>query len=266
MDAPLDFAVRTAKQAGELLQGYFRQGSLHARLKSDHSVVTEADLAADRLIEQTIHEAYPHDVLLSEELQPGFQPNAGETVWIIDPLDGTTNFSLGLQIWGVSIARVVEGYTDIAAIYFPMLGEMYTAQRGLGAYMNGERLALGTGAQPKPASFFSCCSRTFRHYQVSVPYKARILGSAAYSFCTLCRGAALVVFDATPKIWDIAGVWLVVEEAGGIIETYDGIRPFPLRPGVVYERQVFTTIAAATPELVSRARRQIRPKTQKQER
>lgn len=263
MENPLDFAVRTAKQAGDLLQSYFRQGSITASLKSDHSVVTEADLAADHLIARAIRKAFPEDSILSEELQPALQPVSGQVVWVVDPLDGTTNFSLGLQIWGVSIARISNGYCDVAALHFPMLGETYTAQTGHGAALNGERLALNSAINPHPASFFSCCSRTFRNYQVSIPYKPRILGSAAYSFCTVSRGSALVVFDATPKIWDIAAAWLVVEEAGGIIETYDGIAPFPLRPGVNYESQVFTTLAAATPELAVQARRQIRPINQK---
>lgn len=257
MEAPLDFAIRTTMHVGSLLQDYFRQGALRARLKSDHSVVTDADLAADRFIENAIRESFPQELLLSEEQKPDFKPDSNQVVWIIDPLDGTTNFSLGLHIWGVSIARVVKGYTDSAAIYFPMLEELYTAQRGHGAYLNGERLLLTEASKPKPASFFSCCSRTFRHYQVNLPYKARILGSAAYSFCTLCSGAARIVFDATPKIWDIAGAWLVVEEAGGAIESYDGIQPFPLRPEIDYEKQVFTTLAAATPDFVSRARQKI---------
>lgn len=260
METPLDFAAQTAMRVGKVLQDYFRQGALNARLKSDHSVITEADLAADRIIEIALNESFPQELRLSEEQKLNFRPDAEQVIWIIDPLDGTTNFSLGLPIWGISIARVSHGFSDIAAIYFPMLEELYTAQRGRGAYMNGERLVLSEATRPRPASFFSCCSRTFRNYQVSLPYKARILGSAAYSFCTLCSGAARVVFDATPKIWDIAGAWLIVEESGGAIESYDGIQPFPLRPEIDYEKQVFTTLAASTPDLLSRARQNIRPK------
>lgn len=263
MESPLEFAIHTASQVGHLLQDYFRKGALNTRLKHDHSVVTDADLAADRFIEKAIHTSYPNDLLMSEEQKPDFKLNSDQIVWIIDPLDGTTNFSLGLHIWGVSIARIVQGYPDTAAIYFPMLDEMYAAQRGHGATLNGEQLVLGEVLKPKPASFFSCCSRTFRHYRVNLPYKARILGSAAYSFCTLCSGAARVVFDATPKIWDIAGAWLLVEEAGGAIASFDDLQPFPLRPEIDYEKQVFTTLAAATPDFVAQARQKIRLKDSK---
>ena len=142
MSGPLQFATELARKTGELLLEYFHPAGSETRLKFDHSVVTEADLAADRLVEQAVRETYPQDLLLSEELHPSLSPGQQRAVWVVDPLDGTTNFSLGLPIWGVSIARVVNGMPETSAIYFPLLDELYSAQAGMGAFWNGKRLQV----------------------------------------------------------------------------------------------------------------------------
>lgn len=262
-DEPLAFAAQLAQQVGKLLLGYFHSDELHAELKSDRSVVTQADLAADRVIKSAIRGAYPNDFLLSEERQPGeanLEIATDRAVWIVDPLDGTTNFSLGLHYWGVLLARLVNGRPEIAVMYFPAIDELYTAQRGRGAYLNQALLRVKPPEANRPLSFFACCSRTFRCYQVSVPYKARILGSAAYTLCTVARSTAILGFEATAKIWDLAAPWLVVSEAGGAVETLDGSQPFPLIAGTDYTTQNFPVLAAANAEIAARAHQQILPK------
>lgn len=263
METPLEFATRLAKQAGALLHDHFCSGELRASLKSDRSVVTSADLAADQLIQQAIRERFPNDLLLSEELQPKFEPGAAETnraVWIVDPLDGTTNFSLGLVYWGVLIARLMDGLPIIAAAYFPAVGELYTAQKDHGAWLNGAPLVIHPPNENRPLSFFACCSRTYRRYEVRVPFKARILGSAAYTFCSVARGIAVLGFEATPKIWDLAAPWLVVCEAGGVIEAHNSDQPFPIRTGIDYSTVHFPTLAGANREYFEHARQWITPK------
>jgi myo-inositol-1(or 4)-monophosphatase len=264
MQSHLTFAVQLARQAGELILPYYRKAGLHLSLKADKSVVTEADLAADHWIAGEIKKAYPDDILLSEELSTTSPTNTGGNhIWIIDPIDGTTNFSLGLHIWGVLIAHLVGGWPEDAVLYFPVIDELYTARRGEGAFFNGAPLQVRPPDPNRPSAFFSCCSRTYRRYHVSIPYKARILGSSAYSFCAVARGAAIVSFETTTKIWDIAGAWLLVREAGGEIETYDGSQPFPIKPAFDYAKQSFPTLAAATPELLLKSRQQIQPKENK---
>jgi len=260
MQSKLEFAIQTSRKAGRLLLDYFQRPGTQADLKADHSVVTEADIAADKLIAKDIQGSYPADWILSEELQTSTPDYKGKSVWIVDPLDGTTNFSLGLPIWGVLIALTVDGWPELASLYFPAIDELYTVQRGQGSYLNGKQITVKPPDPKKPWSFFSCCSRTFRNYTVSIPYKTRILGSAAYSLCCVARGIALLGFEATPKIWDITGVWLLVQEAGGVIETYDDSTPFPLIPGKDYSRQDYPTLAAATLQLISKAHSQIQPK------
>jgi myo-inositol-1(or 4)-monophosphatase len=263
MAEPLSFALQLAQEIGELLLGYFQSDELRAELKSDHSLVTQADLAADRFIKEAIYRTFPDDLLLSEEKQPGeasLEVAADRAVWIADPLDGTTNFSLGLHYWGVLLARLVNGWPVLGVLYFPLVHELYHAQGGQGAYLNHQPLRIKAPEAKRPLSFFSCCSRTFRQYQVSVPYKARILGSAAYSLCMVARTSAILSFEATAKIWDLAAAWLVVTEAGGVVETLDGSRPFPLSAGTDYTQTSYPVLAAANPLISERAHRQILPR------
>jgi len=259
MDPVVDFATRLAQKAGGFLRQNFNTRGIQAYVKTDRSAVTDIDLATDRLIAEEIKQNFPNEGFLSEEISPTYTSES-PAAWVIDPLDGTTNYALGLPFWGVSIARLQDGYPDLAGIYFPPLDEMYVAQRNQGAFLNGERIQVKPPLKAQPFSFFSCCSRTHRLYTIHVPYKSRILGSAAYSLCSLGKGMAVLAFEATAKIWDIAGAWLVVTEAGGIIGTLDGSQPFPLIPGTDYSTKDFPILGAATASLAARARQQILPK------
>jgi len=254
----LKFISQLAQNTGDLLVKYFQPAGTRANLKADRTVVTDADLAADDLIRTSLQRSYPNDGILSEELGTVF-PTEKERVWVVDPLDGTTNFSLGLHHWGVSIALLVNGWPQIAALYFPLLNECYTAQKGSGAFLNGKALIAKPPEKDQPASFFSCCSRTFRRYQVNVQYKARILGSAAYGLISVARGSAVLDFEATPKVWDFAASWLIMHEAGGFMQALDGSELFPLIPGTEYCDKSFPTLAAATLPEIERGRRQIIP-------
>ena len=258
MDGTLEFAATLARQTGDLLMDYYGGQKAQASLKADKSVVTEADLAADRFIAAAISERFPGDRILSEELAPALVESENQTLWVVDPLDGTTNFSLGLPFWGVSIARLQGGYPEVGALYFPLLDELYTTQRGAGAFFNNQRLQVRSPDPSQPWSFFSCCSRTFRDYEIGIKYKPRILGSAAYSLCCVARSIALIAFEATPKVWDIAAAWLLVEEAGGAMGTLDGSKPFPPVFTQDHNRMHYPTLAATAPGLLEEARKQIR--------
>jgi myo-inositol-1(or 4)-monophosphatase len=255
-----NFAVDLATQAGTLLKERFQPTGTPATLKSDHSFVTEADLAADRLITQAIHQYAPAELILSEEMHTGID-SIEPAVWIVDPLDGTTNYSLGMQVWGVSIARLVAGEPVLGVLYFPLTGEIYVAEKGLGAFCNDRRIHVQGPDPSRPWPFFACCSRTHRRYSVDIPYKPRIYGSAAYSFCMLARGAACVTFEATPKVWDLAAVWLLVGEAGGSLARLKGETPFPLSPYRDYAKVSYPTLAAASNALLEVSLGQITAKS-----
>lgn len=259
MNNTLHFAETLARQAGSLLTEFFQLNGIESTQKADHTVVTQADLAADDLIRSAIQAAYPEDQILTEESGiTQYRPD--RPMWIIDPLDGTTNFSLGLHTWGVSIARLVDGYPDIAAIYFPLYSELYTAKRGEGAFLNQQPLQIDPQNAQRTTAFFACCSRTFRRYQVGVRYKTRILGAAAYDFCCVARGAAIAGFQVTPKIWDIAGGWLVLEEAGGSAQLHGGGSPFPYTVMEGFERISYPTVMAANASLGEKVRSQLIPR------
>ncbi len=256
------FAENLAQEAGDLLEDYFTLEGVYAEHKADFTVVTEADLAADSLLRQKIQAAYPDDLILTEEsLKIDLNPD--QPLWVVDPLDGTTNFSLGLHTWGVSIARLVSGYPQTGALYFPHLKELYSVERGEGAMLNHQPLKIRQKDHQPKTSFFACCSRTMRRYDVNLKYKTRILGAAAYDFCAVARGAAIAAFQATPKIWDIAAGWLVLEEAGGLVELYGGASPFPYLPQGAYSDQIYPTMMAANPKVAELMRRSIKRRPEK---
>ncbi|MGD2027463.1 MAG: inositol monophosphatase family protein [Anaerolineales bacterium] len=256
MTDTLTFAENLAREAGQMLTSYFNLQGTSTATKEDKTLVTDADLAADSLIRDSIQSAFPDDHVLTEEtgITP---PETDRPLWVIDPLDGTTNFSLGLHTWGVSIARLAGGYPKVAALYFPLFGELYSSRRGAGAFLNGQPLEINPAHAARRTAFFTCCSRTFRRYEVTVRYKTRILGSAAYDFCCVARGAAIAGFQATPKIWDIAAGWLVLEEAGGSAQLHSEGSPFPFRVKSGYQKVNYPTVMAANPDLGEKIRSQI---------
>jgi myo-inositol-1(or 4)-monophosphatase len=262
MSEQLSFAIDLAYKVGDLLLRHYRSTSKEIRIKEDHTLVTKADLEADEMILNSIKLAYPDDNWLSEESNASSNNDISDrkhAVWVIDPLDGTTNFSLGLEYWGVSLARLIDGSPDLGVVYFPLLDELYIGHKGFGAMKNNKALHIDPEEYSK-MSFFTCCSRTFRRYQVDIPYKTRILGCASYTFCAVARGSAILGFEATPKIWDIAAAWLIVKEAGGEIRTLDGTYPFPLQSEIDYSTQSFPTLAAGSSERWMWGRQRIIPR------
>ena len=263
-ESPLDFTEKLIRAAGTMLRGYYQNADLLTSIKADKSVITEADEIVDRFIGEQIHLYYPNEWILSEEVNPILSELDSQTQtsagWIVDPIDGTTNFSLGLPVWGILCTRVVKGWPQLTAMYFPIIDELYTAVAGGGAWLNGQQIQVESAWLLNRKSFFACCTRTHRLYEVSIPYKVRILGSSAYTFCLVARGVARIGFDATPKIWDIAGAWLLVKEAGGIIESFSGESPFPLVPDTGFSSKSYPTLAATTTDQLAKARDQIQIK------
>jgi len=241
----LEFATQLAKDAGSILQKFYNPNGIKADLKTDGTVITEADVASNNLIQESIKQNFPDDGILSEEGDTIF-PYDRNYVWVIDPLDGTTNFSLGLHHWGVSIARLKDGIPNVAALYFPVLNELFTSSQGGGAIFNGSELLHCHSKTGSPETFFSCCSRTHAHYHVEIPFKTRMLGSAAYGLITVVKGSAKLAFEGTPKVWDYAGSWLITTEAGGIIKSLDGNCLFPLIPGEDYGQRSNPVLAAGS--------------------
>jgi len=238
-----DFAKGIAIEAGTLAAEAFRHSD--ARRKRDGSLVTLADEANDSLITARIKAAYPDHAVLSEEQTTVYDP-ADEFTWVVDPIDGTTNFARGLLIWGVSIALLHEGAPIIGVVHFPLLDETYAAMRGLGATRNGHPIHGATDTKADDQHLMMQCTRTVKRYRVRTPLKARTLGSAAYHMTKVADGTALAGIETTPKVWDLAAVALIISEAGALLVKADGAPVFPL-PSVRrdYGAESITSVAAA---------------------
>ncbi len=247
----LAFAKSAAVETGKLLQDRFYNGSRQGELKADQTLVTKADRDADRLLQDLIGKKFPGDGILSEEGSTVLPQN--EHVWVLDPLDGTVNFSLGLHYWGVSIAHLEHGVPQTAAVYFPLIDELYTASIGEGAELNGTQILVSVPQVDSPYSVFVHCSRMHDLYQVTLPYKTRSLGAAAYHLCLVTKGTALLAFESTPKLWDFAASWLIIKEAGGEIRANGDLQPFPAQRDINYNSQAYPILAAASKAVMDKA-------------
>jgi myo-inositol-1(or 4)-monophosphatase len=247
----LAFAKSAAVETGKKLLDHFYNGNRQGKLKADQTLVTKADRDADRLLQDLIGKEFPGDGILSEEGSTVFPGN--EHVWVLDPLDGTVNFSLGLHYWGVSIAHLEHGVPQTAAVYFPVIDELYTASSGEGAELNGTQILVSDPPVDSPYSVFVHCSRMHDRYQVTLPYKTRSLGAVAYHLCLVTKGTALLAFESTPKLWDFAASWLIIKEAGGVIRANGDLQPFPAQSGIKYNDQAYAILAATSEAIMDKA-------------
>jgi myo-inositol-1(or 4)-monophosphatase len=242
-----DLALELALEAGQLAADAFRHSE--ARRKGDGTLVTLADERNDQIITAGIKAAHPDHAVLSEEQDTVYDP-ANEFTWVIDPIDGTTNFARGLLIWGVSIALLHHGQPVVGVVHFPLLQETYAAIIGRMATRNGEKIKSAADKEAGDQQLIMQCTRTARHYRVETPLKARILGSAAYHMTKVADGAALASIETTPKIWDLAAVALILSEAGALLTTLDGEPIFPT-PAVRHDylSHAYPSLAAANEDI-----------------
>jgi myo-inositol-1(or 4)-monophosphatase len=243
------------QQAGQRLLADF--GKVQASQKADGSLVTQADQWADRFLREQISVAFPDHGLLTEENEQVF-PDKG-WCWVVDPLDGTTNFTRGIPIWGISLALLYQGTPVFGYVYMPPLGQAFHgfwqvprdyANCPNGAFLNNQ--AIHASRDEITANhFFSFCVRSLHLWQPGFPCKARLLGSAAYNFLMVATGATLGGIEATPKIWDIAGAWVIVQAAGAVWVPLGELKPlFPLVAGVDYGQRDYPTLVASREDFV----------------
>jgi myo-inositol-1(or 4)-monophosphatase len=232
MHPMLNIAVRAARKAGNLIaKSYETPDAVEAFQKGSNDFVTNIDREAEHLITEVIRKAYPHHTIIGEE-QGQLLGDDNEVQWIIDPLDGTTNFIKRLPHFSVSIAVRVKGKTEVAVVYDPMRNELFTATRGQGAQLNGYRLRcatakdlngtiLATGfpfkTKQHSATYMNIVSKLF----VSCA-DFRRTGSAALDLAYVAAGRVDGFFEIGLKPWDFSGGELLVREAGGIVTDFVG--------------------------------------------
>ena len=231
----LNFAIQTARDAGRLLAEKFGR-ALQVSNKGDIDLVTEADLASERLIVERVRSYHPRHAILTEEAgdvaAAGGAPS--EYKWIVDPLDGTTNYAHGYPVFCVSIALEHEGRVVVGVVYDPLRDELFAAERGGGATLNGRRArvsetddlnrALLCTGFPYDVRERGDFARHFRNFIMSAQ-SVRRDGAAALDLAYVACARFDGFYEEGLRPWDVAAGVLLVEEAGGRVTHYDG-QPF----------------------------------------
>lgn len=229
----MDDLLKTCEQAAragakELLSW---RGRFQAREKAPADLVTDADLASQAAVREVIATKYPHHLFLGEEKAAHVDVGEDEYVWVVDPLDGTTNYIHGYPCYAVSVA-VAHGSKLMAGVIFdPLANELYAAELGAGAYCNGERLAtsevkcvddalVAVSLPPRVGPDSPDLADMVRVIQVS--QAVRRSGSAALNLAYVAQGRLDAFWATKIQPWDVAAGVLLVREAGGIVTGRDG--------------------------------------------
>src|SRR2546421_7193901 len=228
----LDFAIQTARDAGRILAERFGRASLRVQNKGDIDLVTEADLAAERLIVERIRSHYPRHAILAEEAgDVAREGPASDYKWIVDPLDGTTNYAHGYPCFCVSIGLEHKGELEIGVVYDPIRDEMFAAERGQGASLNGRRISVSRTLNLSAALL--CTGFPYdvrernefaRHFAnfIMAAQGVRRDGAAALDLAYVAAGRFDGFWEEGLKPWDVAAGALILEEAGGRGSNYQG--------------------------------------------
>jgi myo-inositol-1(or 4)-monophosphatase len=227
---PVDIAADVAREAGALLLTFTAE-TKNVRKKGAVNLVTAADIASQELIVARLAAAFPDHSILAEEEGLGHTAGA-EHLWIIDPLDGTTNYSHGYPVFGVSIALSINGQVTAGAVFNPNSGEMFTAERGRGAALNGKPIHVSTTAEVNDALLVTGVPYWIREKPegIMAKFKAfsvraqgvRRSGAASLDMCEVACGRADGFWEEGLAPWDTAAGSLLIEEAGGRLSNFSG--------------------------------------------
>jgi myo-inositol-1(or 4)-monophosphatase len=232
----LNIATKAAFEAGKVIsRGLNRLQGLSVHAKGVNDYVSEVDVQAEQAIINTVRQYYPDHAIMAEE--SGEHANKSDFLWIIDPLDGTTNYLHGFPMFAVSIALQYLGKLVVAVVYNPRTDELFTATRGGGAFLNQKRLRvsktsvlqsalIGTGFPFRDFTYLDTYLAMFRDV---LPKTSGIRrpGSAAMDLAYLAAGRLDGFWEIGLSPWDIAAGVLLIEEAGGIVTNFDGTPGLP---------------------------------------
>ena len=228
-------------------------GNISASNKSDGSLITSCDLWSDKTIVDGLSSIAPNEGVLSEEGEK-LVPDTN-AYWIVDPLDGTTNFAAGIPYWSISVARFVEGTPQSSFLIIPTLKKKFVAIKGQGVWLNNKKINVNKNNQKSEC--VSLCSRSIKILQKKpnsiFPGKIRLLGVSSLNLTSVAMGQTFGAIESTPKIWDIAAAWLLLEELNCSIEWLE-MNPLNLISGKDLQDINFPLIAARTREKIKMLR------------
>lgn len=229
----LEFAKGLAQEAGVIMKRYFRADDIATEWKEDNSPITIADKTINSLVIERVKEAFPEHGVLGEE--ESFEPNR-KRVWIVDPIDGTSPYSLGMPLSTFCLALVDEGRVQVSVVYDPVLDRLYSASLGEGATVNDQQLKVsdkntfdqaytmgfsGLGPRQEPLEPIIEAIRSKGGRVISVP-------SFSYMAAHVATGDLVLCYMAYGSPWDAAAISLIVEEAGGkVTDMYGKERTYP---------------------------------------
>lgn len=235
-------AAAAALEAGAIIRGLYEKPH-QIRMKGEIDLVTEADLASENSILAALSRSFPTVPVLAEESSADYRQIPPGPVWVVDPLDGTTNFAHGFPVFAVSVAYSVDRVTLAGAVYCPMQDELFLGWRGGGAWLNGRRLAVsgrarlvealvGTGF---PYAIRENLETVLRQVRQVLPRvrDLRRAGAAAVDLAYVACGRLDGFWERELKPWDTAAGSLLVEEAGGRVSTFAGQAWDPYFPEIL---------------------------------
>lgn len=258
MHPMLNIAVKAARRAGSVInRALLEGGALEVKAKNRNDFVTQVDKAAEAAIINVIRTAYPEHRILAEESgdTPGARP---EYLWVIDPLDGTTNYIHGFPQYCVSIALEHKGALSQAVVYDPGKNELFTASRGRGAYLDDRRIRVskcahlkdalvGTGFPFKELSRLDLYLRQLRTMMTSSA-GVRRAGAAALDLAYVACGRLDAFWEMGLSRWDMAAGALLIQEAGGLVGDLQG------EPSYLDRGEIATATPKVMPELLEALR------------
>jgi histidinol-phosphatase len=219
----LEFAHSLADAADAITLGRFRASDLRVETKPDLTPVSEADRAAEEAVRALVAASGRGEGVLGEELGD----DGGSVKWIVDPIDGTTNYVRGVPVWATLLALEREGEVVASLVSAPALGRRWWAARGEGAFAGGERCRVSGVGRIEDSSISTTSARGMPEGWRAIVQRAwsnRGLGDF-WQHCLVAEGSLDVACDRVMKLWDYAAVQLIVEEAGGRCTTFDGGAP-----------------------------------------
>jgi len=246
----LETAIVAARLGGQ--RAMEQIGYVKSSVKNDIELVTQADGQCQQIIIERIKENYPDHGFIGEEGRQGgiFKqpPRGSEPIWwVIDPIDGTTNYAHRLPIFAISIAAMYDGKPIVGVVFDPATESMFTAVKGRESQLDGRRITAGAEKINKFA-----CAGIDSHYVDEIPEwiceiikqtRVRNLGTTALQFCYVASGALIATIANRPRLWDFAAGTLIAETAGAVVTDWQGNKILPLDLDK-YEAAEFRALAA----------------------